>query len=547
MSQNYDKLLTIVMDGVGERPLVFGNAVAAAHTPHLDLLKKTALYTTLKAHGTAVGLPSDGDMGNSEVGHNALGGGRIIDQGAKLVDQSLNSGALFDGKVWQELISSVNAHQASLHFIGLLSDGNVHSHEKHLYALLEKAKESQVKRARIHILFDGRDVPNLSAESYVSRLEEKIAALQSPQFDLKMASGGGRMVITMDRYEADWEMVHRGWETHVLGRGRSFFSAAEALETFRSEGFKDDQNLPAFVIKNTENKAVGTIENGDGVVFYNFRGDRAIEISRAFTEKSFDKFERERFPKVYFAGMMQYDGDLKIPTHYLVSPPQITGTLSENLIDHKVSLFACSETQKFGHVTYFWNGNRSGYLDKNFEEYLEIPSDRNSFDLKPWMKAEEITTATIDRMQKQSFQCGRINFPNGDMVGHTGDLDAAIIAVSIVDQAIGRLLQAAVTYGYAILITADHGNCDDMFEGGTAEKYPDWLSALPKSRPQGKTAHSLSAVPFYFFDPLGRYKLAPIIPGQISIAAVAATTLTFFGIPTPETYIPSLIQNMSTL
>jgi 2,3-bisphosphoglycerate-independent phosphoglycerate mutase len=533
------RVLVVVMDGIGVREDRFGNAVRLAWTPAMDWLKQYGLYTTLRAHGTAVGLPTDDDIGNSEVGHNALGAGRIFDQGAKLVNNAIASGRVFADQTWQDLLSYVGRHEGTLHFLGLLSDGNVHSHEQHLYDMLKHARQDGVKRVRIHVLFDGRDVGEKSAEVYVERLEAVCEQLRAPDFDVQPASGGGRMRITMDRYEADWGMVERGWRVHVLGEGRQFPSLTAALQAFRKDARLTDQYLPEFVIANQDGEPVGPIHDGDGVVFFNFRGDRAIEISRAFCDRNFPHFDRVRTPEVYYAGMMQYDGDLKIPQNYLVSPPEIADTLSEFLVGHKLRQFACSETQKFGHVTYFWNGNRSGYIDRSLEEYLEIPSDKDiGFEQRPWMKACDITDATIERMRSASFDFGRINFANGDMVGHTGDLQASVIAVSTVDYMLRKLVYAAEETNTVLLVTADHGNCDEMFDV-KPNSAQNWEAIDVKLTP--KTSHTLSPVPLYLYDPqgIGRYRLRQGM--TFTLANIANTVIALLGLEPRELYQPSII------
>ena len=377
-------VLTVVMDGVGLAPDTVSNAVKSAYTPNLDMLMEKYPMVALKAHGTAVGLPSDDDMGNSEVGHNALGAGQVFAQGAKLVSNSIESGKMFASQTWQKLIGNVKTNQSTLHFLGLFSDGNVHSHIDHLKAMIAEAKKEGVHRVRIHILLDGRDVGETSALDYINPFEAFLDGLRAPDFDVLIASGGGRMQITMDRYEANWHMVEEGWKTHVLGLGRQFASAAEAVTTYRNELHVIDQDLPAFVIAK-DGKPVGTIEDGDSVIFFNFRGDRSIEISRSFDapEGQFDKFDRVRVPKVMFAGMLEYDGDLHIPKNYLVSPPEITNTMGEYLADTGIPVLAISETQKYGHVTYFWNGNRSGKFNDALETYIEVPSDVVPFEQRP--------------------------------------------------------------------------------------------------------------------------------------------------------------------
>lgn len=539
LAKNKRKVLTVIMDGVGVRKERYGNAVAHAATPALHFLEHAGLYTTLKASGTAVGLPFDQDMGNSEVGHNALGAGRIFDQGAKLVNTALANGSLFKGTAWTQAVGQVVKHDKTLHFIGLLSDGNVHSHEKHLYSMIERAVKEGVRRIRVHTLLDGRDVKAHSAESYISHLNQVLREAQQSNCDARVASGGGRMHVTMDRYEADWRIVERGWKAHVLGEGEfSFESIEQALSYFREERYLDDQFLPSFVIVD-QGKPVGTIENGDSVIGFNFRGDRAIELCKAFEEQTFTGFKRIRHPDVFFAGLLEYDGDAHIPKNYLVSPPLISETLGEYLCQKGIRQFACSETQKFGHVTYFWNGNRTGCFDKKLEEYLEIPSDRIPFQIKPWMKAHEITEATIQRMESQSFDFGRINFANGDMVGHTGDFEAAIVAVATVDMMIKRLIITAKKTGTILLVTADHGNCDEMFERSSIQekdKYPDlW------QRPKPKTSHTLAEVPCYIYDPMGtKGSIMPL--GQGSLANLANTTLELLGLDSRPLYEPSLLK-----
>lgn len=324
---NKKPVVLVVMDGVGKTDKDLGNMVMHAYTPTLDEMMRTCPNNTIQAHGTAVGLPSDEDMGNSEVGHNALGCGQIYAQGAKLVNESIESGKLFESATWRALTSRCVANKSTLHFIGLLSDGNVHSNISHLKALIANAKKQGVANVRVHALLDGRDVPATSALQYVDDIEAFMASLNDDTFHACIASGGGRMKVTMDRYQANWPMVKLGWETHVHGVGRQFASARDAVETYRNEENVIDQDLPAFVIAK-DGKPVGTIEDGDSVVLFNFRGDRALEISMAFDDADFTAFDRGRVPDVMYAGMLQYDGDLHIPKNFLVAPPAIHNTLS---------------------------------------------------------------------------------------------------------------------------------------------------------------------------------------------------------------------------
>ncbi|MBN2000258.1 2,3-bisphosphoglycerate-independent phosphoglycerate mutase [candidate division KSB1 bacterium] len=522
-------LLLVIMDGVGIGKNDESNAVYMAKTPVLDKLFQSRLYTQLKAHGMAVGLPSDADMGNSEVGHNALGAGRVFAQGAKLVDNSIESGKIFQSDLWEKMVAR-GLKGGTLHFIGLLSDGNVHSNTAHLYALINECAVRGVRCLRVHALLDGRDVGERSALDYIrptQALLDKISA--DKDFDYTIASGGGRMVTTMDRYNADWSVVKRGWDAHVKGIGRKFESAEQAVQTYYDEdpGITD-QYMNSFVIVDKKGEPNGLIKDGDAVLDYNFRGDRAIEISRAFEEKEFTEFDRGLLPDVLYAGMMQYDGDLKIPANFLVQPPEIDRTISQYLCAEKVKMFAISETQKYGHVTYFWNGNRSGYIDKSLETYVEIPSDKIEFDKAPKMKAEGITEKTIELLKSGDYRFGRLNFANGDMVGHTGVMQAAITAVETVDSCLDRLLKVVKELNGIAVITADHGNSDEMFTVKNGKKSP-------------KTAHTLNPVPFVIVDSgyADEYHMAKVEnPG---LSNIAGTLLNLLGYENVDYYDDSLI------
>jgi 2,3-bisphosphoglycerate-independent phosphoglycerate mutase len=531
-------VVVIVMDGVGIGAGGEGDAVALARTPTLDMLKGTAFYRTLKAHGRAVGLPSDDDMGNSEVGHNALGAGRVFDQGAKLVQEAIASGAMFEGATWRSAVARVKASGEPLHLMGLLSDGNVHSHIEHLIAMLRRAAFEGVPKARVHALLDGRDVSETSALIYVEALERVLHELSAGGRDYRIASGGGRMRVTMDRYGADWAMVERGWRAHVLGEGRKFSSAREAIETFRAEtpGI-GDQNLPPFVVAGEGGEAAGPIRDGASVLFFNFRGDRAIEITRAFEDDAFPHFDRVRRPDAFYAGMMQYDGDLALPRHFLVTPPAIDRTLGEYLAKSGVSQLAISETQKYGHVTYFWNGNRSGMFDETLETYVEIPSDTRPFEERPWMKAAEITDRAFDEIRARGIRHARLNYANGDMVGHTGFRDAAVVAVEAVDLQLARWMTFIEETRGALVVTADHGNADEMFE---LDKKSGAFVLDAQGRTRPKTSHTLNAVPCAIWLPhaMDRFTLGTHPAG---LANVAATVMTLLGFVPPDDYEPSLL------
>lgn len=539
ISPSTGPVLLVVMDGVGIGCGDRWDAVALARTPTLDRLSAGSPYRTLLAHGTAVGLPSDADMGNSEVGHNALGAGRVFDQGAKLVNRAIADRSIFEGPVWEDLRKRCAGAGGALHLIGLLSDGNVHSHQDHLHAIVEQAATENFKTVYVHTLLDGRDVPETSALVYLDRLEELLGRLDGENGRrYRIASGGGRMVTTMDRYEADWPVVERGWNAHVHGNGRMFASAREAVETFRSEDAGAiDQFLPPFVVAENGEPA-GPMQDGDAVVFYNFRGDRGLEISRAFEEgDDFDKFDRGEVPDLLYTGMTLYDGDLNIPKTYLVTPPAIDRTMGEYLAGSGVSQFALSETQKYGHVTYFWNGNRGGQFDPDLESYVEVPSDLVPFEQRPWMKAAEITDATLEALSSGIHRFMRINYANGDMVGHTGDLEATILAVQAVDLGLARLLPALEAVDGTLVLLADHGNADEMVERDKSGK-PKFDS---RGKPRRKTSHSLNTVPFIVHR-AGDHGLTfrEDLP-DAGLANVAATVLELLGFIPPDDYEPSLL------
>ncbi len=530
-------VVLLILDGVGWGRRDETDALHLARTPHLDALLSREPWCLLKAHGTAVGMPSDADMGNSEVGHNAMGAGRVFDQGARLVNEAIQSGRIWASEAWQDVIRG-----DTLHLLGLVSDGNVHSHVQHLLALVDRAVADGVRRLRVHVLTDGRDVSARSALTWVEPLEAKLRELP---IDAGVGSGGGRMHITMDRYEAEWDMVDRGWRCHVGGEGRRFGSATEAIQTFYAEDpAVDDQWLPAFVVGDYDG-----MRDGDAVVLFNFRGDRAIEITRAFEEgEEFSAFERAPRPNVIYAGMMEYDGDLKRPRRHLVSPPAIDDTVGERMSAAGLRVLALSETQKFGHVTYFFNGNRSQRLPG--ETWVEVPSPLGPFDRAPAMAAPEVARRAVEAIASRDYDHVRINLANGDMVGHTGDMGATITALEVVDEAVGAIAAATRAAGGVLLVTADHGNAELKVE--LDKKGRVVLGA--DGRPKPKTSHTLNPVPFALVDPSGRWRLT--VPTRdlarwaepsaetpsAGIARIGATLLALCGLPVPESYLPPLVE-----
>jgi len=545
-------LLLVILDGLG----IFkknaegypGNAIDIAQPKNITkLLENEKIVAYLKAHGTAVGMPSDDDQGNSEVGHNAMGAGRVFSQGASLVDNAINDRSLFEGDTWKEMIDNALTNKTPVHLIGLLSDGNVHSNISHLRALISECDKREIEEVYVHGLLDGRDVPPLSALRYFGELQDFLWSLrvQALKDNKKrryyIASGGGRMVTTMDRYEADWSIVERGYHAHVLGEGPMFADALTAIAEMRKEHSVDDQYLPHWVVRDPENseKPIAQIDENHNVIFYNFRGDRAIEICRAFVDTDFKGFDRKRFPKVFFAGMMEYDGDLHIPPKYLVSPPAIERTVSEYLAKNDISQYAISETQKFGHVTYFWNGNNSAKFSEENEEWVEIESDRIPFDQAPNMKAKEITQELEKALVSGKYKFLRVNFANGDMVGHTGSLDAAVEAVRAVDEAVGHLVAIIDELEGTVIITADHGNCEQMYAVNkkTGEAVLGAGGNFDKM-----TSHTLKPVPFMMRSPdVGKFELNDKVkdPG---LGNIASTILMLLGFNKPADYLDSIIR-----
>ncbi|XP_021843799.1 2,3-bisphosphoglycerate-independent phosphoglycerate mutase [Spinacia oleracea] len=537
-----DKILAlVVLDGWGEANPDKYNCIHVAETPTMDSLKQGApeKWRLIRAHGTAVGLPSEDDMGNSEVGHNALGAGRIYAQGAKLVDKALASGKIFDGDGFNYIKDSFET--GTVHFIGLLSDGGVHSRLDQLQLLLTGSADRGAKKIRVHVLTDGRDVLDGSSIGFVETLENHLTQLRQKGIDAQIASGGGRMYVTMDRYENDWEVVKRGWDAQVLGEAPyKFKSAVEAVKKLREDTKANDQYLPPFVIVDENEKAVGPIVDGDAVVTFNFRADRMTMLAKALEYENFDNFDRVRYPKIRYAGMLQYDGELKLPNHYLVSPPEIERTSGEYLVHNGVRTFACSETVKFGHVTFFWNGNRSGYFNSEMEEYVEIPSDSGiSFNVQPLMKALEIGEKARDAILSRKFHQVRVNIPNGDMVGHTGDVEATVVACKAADEAVKMIFDAIEQVGGIYVVTADHGNAEDM-----VKRDKKGQPQLDKNgNVQILTSHTLQPVPIAIGGPglAAGVRFRKDVPDG-GLANVAATVINLHGYEAPSDYEPTLIE-----
>ncbi|MHA1291469.1 MAG: 2,3-bisphosphoglycerate-independent phosphoglycerate mutase [Promethearchaeota archaeon] len=470
----------------------------------------------------------------SEVGHNALGAGNVVKQRAALAKEAIEAKSLFNSQKWINFTDKINKNDKTLHFIGLLSDGYVHSHISHLIGLLYGAMNSNIRKVRVHTLFDGRDVPPQSALLYVGELERVLKNISEDKtFNYKIASGGGRMRVTMDRYNSDWDVVRRGWDAHVCGipekfpSYKGFFESAEqAVSQARIiDPEIIDQFLPSFVVVNENKFPIGKMEDGDGVIYFNFRGDRAIQISRAFDEgENFKEFEKKCNPKVHYFGLLQYDEKMGIPKNYFIDPPIIENSIGKYLCREGIKQFAIAETHKYGHVTYFWNGNNEGYIDPKYEKYVEIISDpAETIKDNPKMKAYEVKEELIKAIISGEYKFLRVNFANGDMVGHTGSKTAAMIAAEIVDEYVKEIAETVEGLNGITIITADHGNIDEM------EKY--------------KTAHTLNPVMFSILD--SGYENEYIMNNSLkdpALGNVAATILNLLGFEKPEKYMDSLIK-----
>lgn len=511
-------IVLAVLDGVGLAPDADGNAVSKARTPFLGRAAREYLHVALNASGLSVGLV-EGQMGNSEVGHNTMGSGQIIKQGIARINEAFSSGEVFSSEAWKGALTRVlhNNGSATLHFAGIFSDGGVHSDISHLFKMINRAYEEGVRRMRVHAVFDGRDVAPTSALEYIKKFEEFVS--QFNDADIRLASGGGRMVCVADRYENDWNVVKSGFDMMRWGKAEYYFhSAEEGVVALRREHTDvQDQNLPPFVVVDADEKPVGLVKTGDALVYFDFRADRAIEIAQAFTYWDFPYFDRGNYSPddVYFVGMTEYNSDTHVPEHRLVEPVIISETLNQFLGLHNLSQLAVSETVKFGHITYYFNGN--SYEKTPGEEHVQIDSYTEPFETRPWMRTAEISDAVISNLEKYKFV--RLNFPGGDMVGHTADINATIVAMEAIDLNLKRIYDKVRELGGCMIIVADHGNAEEMLD----------------NEGRAKTAHTTNRVPCIICDDTinrSRYELAPVAnPGLANLASTIATLFGFEDYP----------------
>ncbi|MDK2855625.1 MAG: 2,3-bisphosphoglycerate-independent phosphoglycerate mutase [Bacillota bacterium] len=496
-------IVLIVMDGWGERGEREGNAVALAQTPNIDGYLKKYPHTLLGAAGEDVGLPA-GQMGNSEVGHLNLGAGRIVYQELTRISRAIREGTFFTNPVLTEAMAK--ARGQSLHLMGLLSDGGVHSHIEHLFAFLELAKRSGLGRVYVHAFLDGRDVPPACARRYLEELEKKCAELSIGE----IATISGRY-YAMDR-DRRWERTALAYRALVHGQGETAPSAQAALEAAYARGETDEFVRPTVILRQ-DGTPRGRIEDGDVVIFFNFRPDRARQLTRALIEADFAGFDRgPRVPRVHFVCLTQYDETFAAPVAF--PPEELRDTLGEYLAAKGLKQLRIAETEKYAHVTFFFSGGE----EKPFpgEERRLIPSPKvATYDLKPEMSAYEVTDALLKELGEREYDLVVLNYANADMVGHTGSLEAAIRAVEAVDACVGRVVQAVLERGGAAIITADHGNAEEMIDPVTGEPH---------------TAHTTNPVPFILVTPEpGRWGLR-----RGRLADVAPTILELLGLPRPE-------------
>ena len=530
-------LIHIVLDGWGQAPPGKFNAISQANTPLMDYLVRQFPHTELMAHGIHVGLPGAKDLGGSEVGHMTMGAGKILEQGPASIKRLIERGEFQKSPVLQKLVRHCLENQTPLHLIGLLSDGNIHSHIDHFTAIIQHAFAAGIARLYVHALLDGRDTPIQSALQYTRKLEAVFHALkqQRPWIDYAFASGGGREVITMDR-DDNWTKIEEGWQAHVRGSSPNRFASMEqAIQHFRQKqpGIVD-QDLPAFVLARDDGP-IGVIEDRHCVISMNFRADRALQFAHAVLDDDFSHFNRNPRPRVQFAGMTVYEPDTRFPYNYIVEPTLVENPFGKRILEMGLQQFRLTETQKFPHVTYFYNGGYRDPLDPQAEIYQSIASDRiASFALAPAMKAAEIQKQAVTFIKSQRFDYGLVNFANADMVGHTANLQATITAIEAVDRALAEIVKAIEQTSGLLVITADHGNADQMRSFNKEKKI--WE---PDAR------HSLNPVPFIIYDPLYNhdYHLKCLTESEeLNLSQVAATNFILLGRAVPPDINDSLFQ-----
>lgn len=499
----------IIRDGWGFNPNPDEdeyNAIKRANTPVDDMLMAGYSHCLIHTSGEDVGLPN-GTMGNSEVGHQNIGAGRIVPQESVRLSMAIRDGSFFENKEFLDLIKFVKEHNGKMHLMGLCSDIGVHSLLEHLYGLLELAKRNEVNNVFIHAFTDGRDSPPDSGAGYIADIEKKAQEIGVG----KIATVMGRF-YAMDR-DSRWERVQQAYECMRIGKGNKSTSAAEAVAASYEKEVTDEFIEPTSIV-NEDNEPIATVSDGDGVIFFNFRGDRPREITRAFVETNFKEFPRAAKPNIYYVCMTEYDATIPAPVAF-PKPSKMKNILGAYWSSLGLKQFRCAETEKYAHVTFFFND----YTEKPFpgEDRQIVPSPRvRTYDLKPEMSAYEVTEVVLERLESNKYDVIVINFANPDMVGHTGILSAAIKAAEAVDECVGKILDKVKALSGAALITADHGNFEKMIDGS-----PD----------SPHTAHTIGDVPLIVFDE--RYKNSELRKGG-RLADIGPTMLEMMQLPQPE-------------
>ena len=497
--------MLMILDGVGLNDDETGNAFKLAKTPNIDKLIARYPNAYLKTSGLSVGLP-EGQMGNSEVGHTTIGSGRVVYQDLTLISEKIKSGEFFKNKVLLDTIEHVKRNDSKLHIFGLLSDGGVHSHTEHIYALLELAKREGIEEVYIHAFMDGRDTPPTSGIDYIRALQNKCKELGIG----KIATISGRF-YSMDR-DKRWDRVEAAYNAMTIGEGKHFKTAERAVEnSYECQEF--DEVIKPIGIVDDENKPVGNVESKDGVIFANFRPDRAREISHAFTDYTFTDFVRKtgRLTNLRYVSMTEYDETLE-SVKVAYKKEEIKETLGEFLSKRGYTQLRIAETEKYAHVTFFFNGGEEKPV--NGETRILVPSPKvATYDLKPEMSAYEVTDNLLQAMESKEHDVIIVNYANGDMVGHTGNLEAAIAAVEVLDGCVGRVMDKLIELGGEAVIIADHGNCEQMIDLNTGEQV---------------TSHTTFDVPLIVISD----RVTAIEPGALS--DVAPTLIELMGLSKPK-------------
>jgi 2,3-bisphosphoglycerate-independent phosphoglycerate mutase len=502
MSSN--RVVLLVLDGWGINMSKEGNAIASAKTPVYTRMMSVCTHAVLQASGEAVGLP-EGQMGNSEVGHLNLGAGRIVYQDSTRISKAIIDGEFFHNPALLAAMEAVKKNGANLHLMGLLSDGGVHSRMDHIFAMFDMVKAQGIKNVFFHAFLDGRDTPPSSAIHYITQLEDHLARIGIG----KIASVSGRY-YAMDR-DKRWERIQKAYEALVMGEGIRKYSALDAVQQSYDNNKTDEFVLPTVLLDKKTNRSVAAIWDKDAVIFCNFRSDRAREITRAITDPEFSAFKRGRVPRLSsFVCLTTYDELFKLPVAF--GPARLVNILGEVLSSNGIRQLRIAETEKYAHVTFFFNGGEERPF--SLEERVLVPSPRDvsTYDKKPEMSAREITDKLVEHITSRQYGFILANYANPDMVGHTGVIAAAVEAVEVIDECLGRVLTAAKQEGMVVFITADHGNCEIMLDSSTGQPH---------------TAHTTDPVPFIIAQKDVRLRDSGIL------ADVAPTVLDFMGIGIP--------------